>query len=170
MYIYIRKNSYKGDKKMTRIFKRYHNLLIVPAMIIIIIAILSSFTTNSGESLVRDSLLQRTAIMQDCFYNDKTINDAEKQLAKIETTPLLREDIESLRKWDSTQLDMVNSMTFTDVEKQRDILNYQTYYVRINWDMSGLSENYKMDGDYHVVMKKVGNNYLLSKFEPKTQK
>jgi len=147
--------------------KRKYNLLVLPAVVIIAISIFSGFTGQSDTDYVKSLLEQRTDVLQKGFYGQTLLDETEKKLVEIETYPLLTEDIENLREWEASELDIVNQMNFIKVEKTHNFLRYKTYNVTISWDMRSLSENYTMRGDYYVVLKKDGLDYKLSQFNPR---
>ncbi len=145
--------------------KKYYHLFTFVAIIVIIISIFSGFSNPVEKDIVKDILEQRTNVMQKAFYNQITKEKAEEELEKIETYPIITEDIKQLRQWDDTQLDVVKKMSFTKVEQEKNLLEYMTYRVDIIWEMSGLSEDYFTEGKYHVVLKKVNDQYKLSCFD-----
>ncbi|MHC1722284.1 MAG: hypothetical protein AB9836_03650 [Aminipila sp.] len=146
--------------------KKYYHLLTFGAIIVIIISVFSGFSSPVKEDIVNDILEQRTSIMQKAFYNQITKEKAEAELEKIETYPIVTEDIKQLRQWENTQIDVVKKMNITNVKLEKNLLEYMTYRVDILWEMSGLSEDYFMEGSYHVVFKKNNDNYKLSCFDP----
>lgn len=146
--------------------KKYYHLLTFGAIIVIIISVFSGFSNPVEEDIVKDILEQRTSIMQKAFYNQITKEKAEADLEKIETYPIITEDIKQLRQWENTQIDVVKEMSFTNVKLEKNLLEYMTYRVDILWEMSGLSEDYFMESNYHVVFKKNNDNYKLSCFNP----
>lgn len=142
--------------------KKYSNLVVTVAMLVIIISVFSGFANPSIDNSVEQLLEQRTSILQKAFYNQITKEKAEEELEKFETYPLLTEDIEQLRGWDNTEVDIVNSMNLLEVVPEKKILEYSTYKVKIIWEMSGLSEDYTMEGSYNLVLKKCEDQYKLS--------
>lgn len=146
--------------------KRYQKLWIIPAVIVIAVSILSGFSNPSAEKQAKLLLVQRTEILQKSFYNQITAWDAEKQLAQIETYPLLTEDIHSVRDWEATQLDIVKKMHIVSFRQEKNFLSYLTYTADIYWDMSGLSGNYTLKSSYYVVLKKENGQFKLSAFDP----
>lgn len=145
--------------------KKYYNFLTLGAIIIIIVSVFSGFSNPAEEDIVKSILEQRTSIMQKAFYNQMTKENAETELEKIETYPIVTEDIKQLREWENTQLDVVKNMSFTNIKLEKKLLEYMTYRVDILWEMSGLSEEYFTECNYHVVFKKINNQYKLSCFD-----
>jgi hypothetical protein len=144
--------------------KKYSSLIVILALLVIIISVFSGFANPSIDSKVEELLEQRTSILQKTFYNQITKEKAEKELEKLETYPLLTEDIRQLRQWDNTEIDTVKSMQFIEVIPEKNLLEYTTYKIKIMWEMSGINEDYTMEGTYNVVMKKSEGKYKLSCF------
>lgn len=142
------------------------NYLIFPAIIVIIMSVLSGFTNQSNEVNVENLVTNRAHIMQRAFYNQISLQEAETQLAEIEVSPILTEDITNLRNWENQDLDVVKKINFISIEQKKNFMGYLTYNASISWDMCGLSEDYTMIGDYYIVLKLIDDKYLLSKFEP----
>ncbi len=146
--------------------RKYYNCIVLCAVVVIIVSVFSGFSKPEQTDVVKNMLEQRTNIMQKAFYNQITKEKAEEELEKIETYPILTEDIKQLRQWENTQLDIVKKMNFNDIKLEKNLLEYMTYRVDILWEMSGLSEDYFMEGSYHVVFKRINNEYKLSCFSP----
>ncbi|QIB69398.1 hypothetical protein Ami103574_08685 [Aminipila butyrica] len=146
--------------------KKYYHLLTFVAVIVIITSIFSGFTQPVEEDVVSKRLEQRTSILQKAFYNQITKEKAEAELEKIETYPILTDDIKQLRAWEDTEIDVVKKMSINAVKSEKNLLEYMTYRVDIMWEMSGLHEDYFMEGGYHVVLKKSDGQYKLSCFAP----
>ncbi|MBN7772541.1 hypothetical protein [Clostridium aminobutyricum] len=144
--------------------KKYSSLVVIMALLIIIISVFSGFAdpSVSGDSNVEQLLQQRTSILQKAFYNQISKEKAEEALEKIETYPLITKDIEELRDWDNTEIDVVNSMKFLDIKQEKNLLEYSTYKVKILWEMSGLDKDYTMEGNYNIVLKKSDGLYKIS--------
>lgn len=146
--------------------KRSIAFAVLCAALIIIVSMFSGFTQINQEDIVTSVLKQRTDILQDAFYSKITKEDAEKQLEKIETYPLLTEDIQQLRAWENTDMDFVKNMSVTNLCVKKNFLEYLTYEADILWEMRGFDSDYFMKGSYHIVMKKVNEEYKLSCFNP----
>lgn len=147
-------------------FRKYYNILLVPAISVILIAFLSGFTEPDKGQWIEEKLLERTRILQDCYYGAISITDAENMLREFESDQLLREDILSLRQWEDTELDIVQKMSFINIIKKKEFMEYTTYEVAIRWDMSGIPEDYILEGKYHLVVKNSRNKLFLSNFMP----
>ena len=141
------------------------NLVLIPAAAVIIIAVMSSFADQSSEIDIEKLLRQRTSILQGYYYGQISREVAEKRLLETETYPLVSDDIAKLNGFEDTEVDVVNSMEFIEIVKNKDFLSYQTYNVAISWQMTGLAEQYTMRGDYYVVLKNDGSGYKLAKFD-----
>lgn len=49
-------------------FRKYYNLLFVPAMLIIFLTFFSGFAVKSESEEIKYLLRERTRILQDCYY------------------------------------------------------------------------------------------------------
>ena len=147
-------------------FRKYYNILLVPAISVILIAFLSGFTEPDNEQWIEDKLLERTRILQDCYYGAISVTDAENMLREFESDQLLKDDILSLRQWEDTELDIVQKMSFVNIIKKKEFMEYTTYEVAIRWDMSGIPEDYILERKYHLVVKNSRNKLFLSNFMP----
>ena len=147
-------------------FRKYYNLLFVPAMLIIFLTFFSGFAVKSESEEIKYLLRERTRILQDCYYGLIDAESAEDELAGIETYPILSEDIKGLREWEGTEVDIVEKMIFTSLEKKHSILGSETYRAEICWEVSGLGEDYTMTGGNYIVVKNDGGKLLLSNFTP----
>lgn len=144
--------------------KKYYKILIFPAILIIIAGIFSGFSEQSHNKIVENLLKERTSILQSAYYGKIEINKAEAYLSKIETYPLLTEDIQSLRNADPTQIDIVKSMEFISITQTVKMFDYISFHIVIRWHMSGLSDDYISNNEYSVVIKSTSNGYKLSEF------
>lgn len=147
-------------------FQKYSNLLFVPALLVILLSLLSGFTGKTEENTVKELLRERTRILQDCYYGLLDQSEAEQALSEIETYPLLSSDIGSLREWDETEVDIVEKMYFGSIKKTRSCFGKDAYQASIKWDVSGLSGDYTAEGDYHIILKSDKNRQKLSVFVP----
>lgn len=145
--------------------KRYHNWLAVPAIVIIIFCLFSGFSSDKDFYSAEEQLLERTEIMRSCLDGEIGYAEAEKRLSRIETQPLLSEDMNNLRSAVDTDFDRVNKMYIISMENKRDILGSRTYEAFVKWDMEGAGGRYVAEGTYSIIEQKVGEKYLLSKFE-----
>lgn len=147
--------------------KKYYKILILPAIIIIIAGIFSGFSEQSHNQIVENLLKERTSILQKAYYGKIEIENAEKYLCKIETYPLLTEDIQGLRNADPSQIDLVKSMDFISITQTIKMFDYISYNTVIRWNMSDLSADYISENEYSVVIKFTNRGYKLSEFNPK---
>lgn len=147
-------------------FRKYYNVLLVPALLVIFFTLFSGFAGRDENEEIKYILRERTRILQDCYYGLITPESAESELADIETYPIISEDIKGLREWEGTEVDIVERMIFTSLEKKHSILGSDTYETEICWDVSGLGEDYTMTGKYYVVVKKEPGKLILSNFTP----
>ncbi len=149
--------------------KKYDKLLILPAIIIIVAGIFSGFSNQSSDDVAERLLEKRTEILQNAYYGEIEKDQAEKDLSQIETYPLLTEDIENLRDFDASQLDIVKSMEFVSVKQESKMFDYISFSILIRWYMSGLSSDYVSDNEYSVILKDTNDGYKLSEFNPKQE-
>jgi hypothetical protein len=149
--------------------KQYDKLLILPAIIIIIAGIFSGFSNQSCDQITKDLLRERTEILQNAYYGKIDRNKAEEALSKIETYPLLSEDVGNLKNYDATQIDIVKSMEFLDVKQESKMFDYISFHTKIRWNMNGLSADYVSENEYSVILKSTTQGYKLSEFNPKQE-
>lgn len=142
-------------------------LFILPAIIIIIAGFFSGFSEQSFSQIAEILLKERTNVLQMAYYGKLEMDTAEEHLDRIETYPLLSEDIGNLRNMDATELDRVRSMEFLEIKQESKLFPYVSLSVKIRWHMSGLSSDYISDNEYVVVLKSEKNVYKLSGFDPK---
>ena len=146
--------------------KKYYKLFILPAIIIIIAGFFSGFTEQSCGQIAENLLKERTKVLQNAYYGKIEIDQAEKYLGRIETYPLLSEDIGYLRAADPAQLDIVKSMEFVEIKHESKMFHYISLQMKIRWYMSGLSSDYISDNEYSVILKSTKNGYKLAEFNP----
>ena len=151
---------------MSRMVNKKKKVIVI-AGAVIIISIFSGFTTSKQQGAVVNLLEQRTEILQQALFHEISVEDAENKLKKIETNPLLSEDIRNLRESNETDLDIIKNMNILQIEEERKILEYCTYDLNILWEMCGAESNYFLENKYSVVLKEVGGIYKLSNFDPK---
>jgi hypothetical protein len=147
--------------------KKYYRLFVLPAIIIIIAGFFSGFSEQSCSQTAENLLKERTKILQDAYYGKIEMDLAEKYLGRIETYPLLSEDIGKLRVAEPTELDIVKSMEFIEIEQESKLFHYVSLNVKIRWYMSGLASDYISDNEYSVILKSTGGGYRLAEFNLK---
>ena len=146
--------------------RKYKKFLVIPAIIVIAVSIFSGFSNPDVDKIAMNLIKERTSILQKSFYGQMSLQDAEKKLYEIETYPLLSQDIQSVREWETGELDIIRRMNIATFEQEKNYMNYLTYRAVIYWDMTGLSDNYTVKGTYHIVLKRENDQYKLSVFEP----
>lgn len=146
--------------------KRYGNLFLVPFIIIIAIIVFSGFGHASNTGIVKDLLVERTSILQQSYYGQLEIGEAETRLYTIETQPLLESDILMLRNSDSTQIDVVRNMEVISIKQTTKLYDYLTFQGEIQWYMTGYNGDYIETVEYNIVLKTFGNSYKLSDLYP----
>ncbi|MEA4988180.1 MAG: hypothetical protein VB095_08980, partial [Anaerovorax sp.] len=154
------------NKKEVEILYRRYKFIVIPCIAVLFISIFSGFGTNSESANVRHLIEQRTDILQQAYYGELTFEKAQNQLQKIETQPLLGEDITALRDADPCQLDLVQKMEMKSIERKMHLFHYQSFEVNLKWYMKGLCEDYISQGDYFIVLKTVDGEAKLSEFDP----
>ncbi len=146
--------------------KKYYKLLSLPAIIVIIAGISSGFSEQSCAKIAETLIQERTEVLQDAYYGRIDIDEAERSLGKIETYPLLSEDIGYLRNAEASQIDIVKYMEFIETEQEKKLFEYVSLNTHIRWHMSDLSVDYVSDNKYSVVLKSTKTGYRLSEFNP----
>lgn len=147
--------------------KRLEKIFIFPAIIIIIAGFFSGFSERSSIEIAKEILEQRTQILQKAYSGEIEINKAEQYLSKLETYPILTEDVSCMREAQQTDFDSVESMEFLEIKQQEKLLLYRSLLVRIRWHMSGPDSKYIIDNEYSVVLKSTKSGCKLSQFDPK---
>ena len=147
--------------------KKYYKFFILPAIIIIIAGFFSGFSEQSCEQIAENLIEERTSILQKAYFGKLDIDQAEEYLGQIETYPLLSEDIGNLRALDDTDVDLVKSMEFIEINQDSKLLNYVSLSMKIRWHMSGAGSDYVSSNEYSVILKSYKNGYKLSEFNPK---
>lgn len=142
-------------------------LLIFPAIIIIIAGFFSGFSEQSFSQTAEILLKERTDVLQLAYYGRLEQDEAEKYLNRIETYPLLSEDIGNLRDIQPTDMDRVRSMEFIDIRQESKMFPYVSLSVKIRWHMSGPNENYISENEYSVILKSTKDGYKLANFDLK---
>lgn len=144
--------------------KKYYRIFILPAIIIIIAGFFSGFSKQSWDLVAENLLQERTQILQHAYYGRIEMEQAEKYLSRIETYPLLSEDINNLRESAPTELDLVKSMEIIESEQESKNFDYISMNMSIRWYMRGLESDYTCDNQYTVVLYFTNNTYKLSEF------
>jgi len=147
--------------------KKYYKLYIFPAVIIIIAGFFSGFSEQSCCQIAEGLLKERTKILQEAYDGKIKEDQAEILLVRIETYPLLSEDIGYFREFEDTEIDTVRSMDFIEIRQESKMLHFVSLYVKIRWHMRGLDSEYVSDNEYSVILKETKGGYRLSEFNPK---
>lgn len=147
--------------------KRYYRLFIIPAVIVIILGILSGFRDPSTDKIVGDLLKERTNVLQRAYYKTLEMEKAEESLQRIETYPLLSEDIYYLRAAEATEMDVIKHMEIVEQIQNKKMFDYISYDVVIRWYMNGLNGDYVTEHPYSVVIKSTKEGYKISEFNGK---
>lgn len=128
--------------------------------------IFSGFSQQSYSKIAESLLQERTTVLQMAYYQRIELDEAEEMLKKIETYPLLSEDIAYLKAAEPTQMDIVKSMEFVETHEKNKLFGYVSLNTKIRWNMSGLSADYISDNEYSVILKSTKSGYKLSEFNP----
>ena len=156
----------KKTRVRCTVLKKYEKLLILPAMIVIVAVFLSGYKEQSCVRITESLLEERTTILQQAYLGRLKNDDAERYLSRIETYPLLTEDVQALRESQETDFDPVKAMEILEIRQDSKHFRYLTLFVRIRWHLSGPDSDYVSENDYTVVLKSTSNGFLLSQFEP----
>ena len=146
--------------------RRYYKLFLFPAIIIIIAGFFSGFSEQSLTETAKNLLEQRTQILQQAYYGQIDRDKAEKYLGKIESYPLLSEDIGNLKDMTDTDQDKVTSMEFLDFKQDDKLFLYVSLHTKIRWHMRGSGADYISDNEYLVILKSTKDGYRLTRFSP----
>ncbi len=144
--------------------KLYKSLITLPFLLILALSIFSGYGYGSEQEAVKHLLSERIAILQQAYYGGTTKEESERHLVRIETQPLLGEDILSLREIKDTDIDRVVNMEIISIKQVKRLYSFHTYQIRICWYMSGAEGNYKETADYHAVIKYDGKDYKIKEF------
>ena len=147
--------------------RRYYKIFIIPAVIVIIIGIFSGFRDLSTDKVVENLLKERTSLLQRAYYKTLEIEKAEESLQKIETYPLLSEEIYYLRAAEATDMDIIKHMEIVEQTQNKKMFGYISYDVVIRWYMNGANGDYISEHPYSVVVKSTNEGYKLSEFNGK---
>mgnify|MGYP000966073707 FL=1 len=146
--------------------RKHYKLFIFPALIVIIAGIFSGFSEQSYTKIAESLLEERTTVLQMAYSGRIELDEAEEVLKRIETYPLLSEDIAYLRTAEPTEIDIVKSMEFVETHQKNKLFGYVSLNTNIRWNMSGLSADYISDNEYSVILKSTKSGYMLSEFNP----
>lgn len=146
--------------------KRYGNIYLLPFIIIIFMAFFPGFVNGSNTTIVRDLMMERTSILQEAYYGNMQIEEAERRLYQIETQPLLETDILALREAEYSQLDIIDDMRIVSLRQNTKLYDYLSFQGEIIWFMVGLQGKYSQTVNYNIVLKSFGEIYKLSELSP----
>lgn len=145
--------------------KLYKTLFTLPLLLILVLSVFSGFRYGPERETVKRLLTERTTVLQQAYYDNTDEEEIERHLVRIETQPLLGEDILSLRETKNTDIDKVVHMEIMDIRQIKRLYSFHTYQIRICWYMNGAKGNYKEILNYHVVMKYDGKAYKIKEFD-----
>ncbi len=141
---------------------RYYKFLVIPGLLVITACLFTGFGSANQEGLVKQLLDQRTNILQQAYFGQLDQGQAEELLAKVETQPLLSQDVNTLRASEPTDFQRVNSMELRQLEKKVQMMSYLTYDASIRWYLNSPEGSAVEDGNYQLVLKYSGDSYKLS--------
>lgn len=141
---------------------RYYKFLVIPGLLVITACLFTGFGSANQEGLIKQLLDQRTSILQQAYFGQLDQGEAEALLAKVETQPLLSQDVNALRSSVPTDFQRVNSMEIRWLEKKVQMMSYLTYDATLRWYMNSPEGSTVETGEYQLVLKYGGDGYKLS--------
>lgn len=148
---------------------RYYKYLVIPGTLIITMCVLSGFRSESPINTVKSLLDERTAILQQAYFQQADVDRAQEQLARIETQPLLFQDSEALCTHQNQDMEQVLSMDIVNLEKKVQLGSYLTYSATLRWHMNDPQGSTAFEAAYQLTLKYAGEGYKLSEIEPLMQ-
>jgi len=86
-------------------------------------------------------------------------------LKTIESDKLYADDLESLKKYKNTDIDMVTDMRVVELEKTSHLYDKMTFEGEISWRYSGKNGSFGHKDAYQIGVSKDGSEYKLVSFE-----
>ena len=149
-----------------RKIKDKKRIVTVLAGVVVILSVFSGFTRPDSDDLVGYLLERRTVVLQKALFDEVSLEYAETELKEIETGTLLFEDIKSIQSFEDTDTELVRNMKIIDIKTQGSFMEFDTYEVKLLWELQERGLNSFVEEDYYVVLKKIGETYKISSFEP----
>lgn len=146
--------------------KSFSTLFFIPGLLIIALCLLPGYSYRTDLTIVEDLLRERTAILQQAYFDQIHVNETEQRLYEIETQPLLSSDIETLRLSKETEVDRVRDLTVISVKKLTKLYNYLSFQGELLWYLEGPEGNYTEVQAYGIILQDLGSSYKLSEFYP----
>lgn len=143
-----------------------HRKLMVPSLIVIAVSLLTGFGVQEKQDTVTALLTDRAAILQKAYYGEITADEAESQLRKVETQPLLKEDVTALRTADFSEMDIIEKLEVENLQQKMTMFDNISFQGYLTWYMRGMSGSYISEGEYYILIKSSSNQWKLSQFSP----
>ena len=147
--------------------RNYPKLFVLPALILVLELLLSGFLTKGTDwELVRDLLLQRTAILEQTYFGELSSEEGERALCAVECHPLLRQDVELLRTYGNGGLDRVKDLRLLVLEPLHSYGGTKTYRACVEWTLLTGEGIEREPVFYYLVLEQVGSRSRISLLEP----
>ena len=143
----------------------HHKKLMLPSLIVIAVSLFSGFGVQEQENKVIQLLEDRAFILQQAYYGEIDFNEAEERLYQIETQPLLKEDLQSLRTTDFCEMDIVKKLEVKELQPKMTMFDHMSFQGKLLWYMEGVSGDYMYEGDYFILLKSYSDQWKLSQFD-----
>lgn len=160
-----RVNNTLIQKEVDKLFLNYKKLMI-PSVIIIAVSLLTGFGVQEKQDVVTGLLTDRAFILQKAYYGEISVEEAEAQLCKVETQPILKEDVTLLKSTDFTDMDMVQRLEVSNLYPKMNMFDNVSFQGYLTWYMRGLSGDYITEGNYFILLKENAGQWKLSQFTP----
>lgn len=144
---------------------RYLKWLITAAAVCVVGLALMGAAESSESTAVRELLKKRSVIMEDVLFGKITYEEGKKQLKEIETDKLYNDDVNALLEYRNTDLDKIERMDIVKLEQKSRIYDRMTFYAKIKWVVSGMSEVCEETCEYNVGVAVENGCYRLISFE-----
>lgn len=145
----------------------YNKIFLFPCLALVSITLLSGFTSPSEEDLVKSLLTERAMALQQAYFGDTTAPQLEDTLRKVETQPLLGQDVAAFKETGPTDMDVVMGLQVISLKKNTGLYGYRSFTATVLWKMRNLSGTYEEVVEYNIVLKFSGEQYRLSILELK---
>ena len=145
----------------------HYKKLMIPAAAVIAANLLAGASVRSESDLMTQLLKERTVTLQQAYDRTLTPDQAEERLQEIETQPLLREDVKTLREFADTELDFVEGVEIRKLKVCFAVFGKKGYDAEILWYMNGMNGRYLQEQDYYILLDGSGKRPRLSKFDPR---
>lgn len=158
-------HTLRDEKEVDRLFLNYRKLML-PSVIVIAVSLLTGFGVQEKRDTVASLLTDRAFILQQAYYGEISADDAESQLRKVETQPLLKEDVTRLRTADFSELEIIEKLEVKDLQQKMTMFDNISYQGHLTWYMRGMEGNYITESDYYILLDSGSGKWKLSQFSP----